>query len=340
MASIETIIEESSVSQRTNQITFKLRVKNSSLQVVKVLSIKPKLPEGAKLVEISDSSIATAKIRRKALLDDLNSLLKQYLLVTSEGFREDWVRTQREGMKRILSFSGLAKVYYHMLFGFLNFESILVTELKSINYQIHSSTEAKVAFDKWLSKSEQHKNISSIFEAKVEQLQELESSMSQDEKEFVASIQSSESIYLTYIIEFKRGVIDPKMYRFSVDVDHQKEDTQGVQNSTSFSNVEISPRPWCLSIIAMLSGALGVFIKNSQVENFNFDTLLLNPVIHTNIISASIVALIFFNIYEHTSLGKGFKLSLSWRSALFIGAITGLAQERIIAAFTALLGVG
>ncbi len=83
------------------------------------------------------------------------------------------------------------------------------------------------------------------------------------------------------------------MYRFSVDVDHQTEDTQGVQNSTSFSNVEISLRPWCLIIIAILSGALGVFIKNSQVENFNFDTLLLNPVIHTNIISASIVALIF-----------------------------------------------
>jgi hypothetical protein len=338
MASIETTIDETLVNQRTNQITFKLRVKNSSLDLVKVLSIKPKLPTGAKLVEISDSTIALAKVKQKNLLDDLNGLLKQFLLVTSEEFRDDWISNQREGMKKVLSFSGFAKIYYHILFGWMNFESILISELKSINYQIDSSKEAKVAFEKWISKSEKHQIIASLFEAKVDQLEELESSMSQDEKEFIASIQSGESIYLTYIIEFSRGFFDPKMYRFSVDVDHQ-ESNSGVQSSTSFSNVEISPKPWCLSVIAMISAALGVFLKNGQEDSFKFDSLLTNSVIHTNMISASIVALIFFNIYEHTSLGKDFKMSLSWRSALLIGALTGIAQDRIIAAFTALLGI-
>jgi hypothetical protein len=51
-----------------------------------------------------------------------------------------------------------------------------------------------------------------------------------------------------------------------------------------------------------------------------------------------VIALIFFNVYEYTSVGKDLGMSVSWRSALLIGALCGLAQDRVLAALKALIG--
>jgi hypothetical protein len=51
-----------------------------------------------------------------------------------------------------------------------------------------------------------------------------------------------------------------------------------------------------------------------------------------------IVAFVFFNGYEYTSLANGIGSSLSWRSALLLGALCGIAQARVLAALRALIG--
>jgi hypothetical protein len=53
---------------------------------------------------------------------------------------------------------------------------------------------------------------------------------------------------------------------------------------------------------------------------------------------ALILALIFFNIYEFTDLGKRFKMMIGWRSALLIGALCGLLGDRILMALKAFVG--
>jgi hypothetical protein len=48
--------------------------------------------------------------------------------------------------------------------------------------------------------------------------------------------------------------------------------------------------------------------------------------------------LIFFNAYEYTSMGKGVGMPISWRSALLIGALCGLLQDRVLAGLKAFFG--
>jgi hypothetical protein len=58
----------------------------------------------------------------------------------------------------------------------------------------------------------------------------------------------------------------------------------------------------------------------------------------TSVVSAAILALLFFNVYEHTSFGRQLRMNLGWRSALLIGALCGLMQERILTSLKSLLG--
>jgi hypothetical protein len=106
------------------------------------------------------------------------------------------------------------------------------------------------------------------------------------------------------------------------------------------TNVQISPYPFSLTIVAVLSALLGVLIRVS-LEGAK------DPLANLALLAGSgqllvgpIVALIFFNVYEYTSLGKGITMSVSWRSALLIGALCGIAQDRVLAALKALIGIG
>jgi hypothetical protein len=48
-----------------------------------------------------------------------------------------------------------------------------------------------------------------------------------------------------------------------------------------------------------------------------------------DLLVAPIVALIFFNVYEYTSVGKDIAMPLSWRSALLIGALWDSSRPHI-----------
>jgi hypothetical protein len=48
-------------------------------------------------------------------------------------------------------------------------------------------------------------------------------------------------------------------------------------------------------------------------------------------------ALVVFNVYEHIGLRDRFKVPVSWRSALLIGILCSLFQDRLLAALGTLL---
>jgi hypothetical protein len=58
--------------------------------------------------------------------------------------------------------------------------------------------------------------------------------------------------------------------------------------------------------------------------------------VHTT--AAIILALVFFNVYEFTEMGKKLIIGIGWRSALLIGVLCGILGDRILAAVKALLG--
>jgi hypothetical protein len=54
--------------------------------------------------------------------------------------------------------------------------------------------------------------------------------------------------------------------------------------------------------------------------------------------SVSLTAALFYNAYEWTEFGKKLDTGAGWRSALIIGGISGLLNERVIAALQDLFG--
>jgi hypothetical protein len=55
-------------------------------------------------------------------------------------------------------------------------------------------------------------------------------------------------------------------------------------------------------------------------------------------IAAMITGAVFFNIFEFTSLADKFKMTISWRSALLIGFLCGMLNDRVLQALKAFFG--
>jgi hypothetical protein len=73
-----------------------------------------------------------------------------------------------------------------------------------------------------------------------------------------------------------------------------------------------------------------------QVMPFNQAVSLLIDSFGASVIAAEtvagmILAVVIFNIYEHTDLRRGLKMGVGWRSALLIGVLAGLFTNRFLA---------
>ena len=51
-----------------------------------------------------------------------------------------------------------------------------------------------------------------------------------------------------------------------------------------------------------------------------------------------ITALFFYNVYDSTDVGRKIKVGVGWRSALIIGGLSGLLNDRVVEALRGLLG--
>ncbi len=65
---------------------------------------------------------------------------------------------------------------------------------------------------------------------------------------------------------------------------------------------------------------------------------LVQDAVSMNTIGGMILALVIFNVYEHTDLGTKVKMGVGWRSALLIGVLAGLFSERLLQALNVFLG--
>ncbi len=180
--------------------------------------------------------------------------------------------------------------------------------------------------------------IRSLYLAKVEQLERLESRMDEGERRVLATIEPGQAFTSTYVIRFLRGRFEPQKYQVGIDIVYDDSSPDGPQATGASAAVQISPYPSSLSLIAICSSLLGVLLQRALLGSEAPLSDLSNMLIGGRILVAPAVALIFFNGYEYTALGKNLPMTLSWRSALLIGALCGLAQDRILAALKALIG--
>lgn len=341
MAGLTIKLEEQLSDLRSDQIAYKVTIQNTTSEPITILSVEPNVPVGAKVLEITDNSFAEYFSKKSELISELSTLLGHFLWVTSESFREKYIEAQHESLKKIFNFSGILKIYISLVFDRKSLASRLDQTDATYKFRISSVEDARTALKTWIDAPHQHFGIETLFKAKLQQLESVDSRLSESEQKgsSLTTIEPDSSFSATYVLKFKRGLLDPRKYQVSFSAKHKKNHPDSSpQSSSAATNVLISPSPVNLTIVAVISALLGILLRGSLGDEQNKFLEFANLAKTGQIFVGPVIALIFFNIYEHTSIGKGLNFSINWRSALFIGAMCGLAQDRVIAALKALLG--
>ena len=328
-------LEEQLSDLRSEQIAYKLTIENPGTTPIRLLSVEPRVPVGARLLEITDTSLAEASARKAELLQELNRLLSQFLWVVSTSFRETWLERQREVLRKIFSFAGVL----HLYFNTRSFQARMQREFDSLAYKIGAAADARAAFERWMKGTTEFPTITSLFEAKTEQLERVEERVDENDRPGLTTIEPSSFFTATYVLKFSRRLFEPRKYQLAFDATFQSQDAGMPQSNSVATNLQISPYPLSLTIVAILAALLGVLVRVSLAGAADPLQEMAALARSGQLLVGPIVALIFFNAYEYTSLGKELTMSVSWRSALLIGALCGLGQDRILAAMKALIGV-
>lgn len=174
---------------------------------------------------------------------------------------------------------------------------------------------------------------------KMEQLAKLESQMQDQKTSSLATIEPDSFFAMTYILKFPRRLLNPKKFNLSIEGSFSEANKEERHVGSTTTSLIISPKPYVLTVIAVVSSLLGVLLKvamDSSSENFRAE--LLSALLGKDSMVAIILAIIFFNVYEFTGLGKKFQIGVGWRSALLIGSLCGLAGDRVLGALKAFIG--
>lgn len=337
MPSPEFKLEEQLPDARSDQIAYKLTISNPDSFPVRLLSVQPRVPVGATIVDVTDSSLAQANAQKAALLEELNRLLRQFLWVTSASFRQEWIDQQKVVIKEIFSVVGFLSIYIQLFFRSSSLQARMKKEFESFSFKVSSAADARSAYEKWMVSNTSHEAVIALFDEKTKQLERIESRMDESERPGLTSIPPGGFFTATYVMKFARSAFDPRKYQVGFEASYSTADTPPQSNSLATS-VQISPYPLNLSLVAVLSAFLGILVKLSVSPESDPFSEMFKLAQTGQLLVGPIVALIFFNVYEYTSVGKDVAISVSWRSALLIGSLSGLAHDRILAALKALIG--
>jgi len=344
-------LREISPDFRSKEMTFELIISNNNDFVVNIVDITPLIPDNCILLESKEYSNLTLGYKYNKLTKELTFLAQEYLKIDNKPFQQKYselyAQSFTELVKTMSTLSGIARLYYYTFKHLFKpnekyYVSKSLEKLNSINYNIDNYSDAKIFKDKFMDNADPNNLFVLPFIFKFDKLEILESQLNpqnQLSKKTLFTLEQGALFNATYIVRFKRNKLVTSRQLISLIITYQKENNVTSQNTKVSKGIEISPSPLILSVIAVISGILGVLLKFSINPKNNFDALFAteNNFIN-NMIASSILSLIIFNTFEYTELFKTIRNRLAWRTALIIGFSCGIASNRIFEAFFAFLG--
>jgi len=356
---------------RSNEIAYIFKVTDNSPQAILLTSITPRIPENVEIVEVKDPSSVALKIKHTDLCKDLSELIQNYLITRVEVVNNVFLQRLKEIIldifkdyfKITFGFIGLGflKIFSYILNGvFLEKIKILIRRSRAYTIKIESRADAQRAYERWITGATGDLSlIKEVFETKMGQLLEIEEAMKTDAKSSaIATIEPSSFFAMTYVLRFPRRAMNPRKYTIAIEGGYsyvRKPSGQTERHvGAATSSLIISPQPWFLTTVAVVSSFLGVVLKNAQLDagvnasqkspppsadqGLSLIEVLTRSLHSAQILTAAILALVFFNIYEYTDFGKKLRMGIGWRSAMLIGVLCGLIGERFLAAIKTLVG--
>ncbi len=350
MAKVKFSLVEQNSDVRSSDKAYEFRIDNQDASAISLLSITPRIPEGVELVEVKNPSLLAVKARYSNLCEELTIILKRQQFISYKALRDQiaqvnadyWNETTSKFssfLGQAISFTlGLKKSRQRELSARMN------QEFSSFFYVIENKSHGEIALAKLLEDESVSKSIKETFELKVKQLIELDKKLGSDfESSSLATIEPESFYAVTYILKFPRSYIDSRRFNISIEGSFSKSASAERHVGGATASVIISPKPYILSLIAIASSLLGLTLKTNidvsvPEKNLDFYTQMQQAFTQGPVLSSAILALVFFNVYEFTDLGRNLKLNIGWRSALLIGILCGLLGDRILFALKALIG--
>lgn len=152
------------------------------------------------------------------------------------------------------------------------------------------------------------------------------------DKDSLATVEPGSFFGATYVFRFRRHLVEPRKFNIVIEGTYSEHGKPEKHSGSASASMIISPNPLTLTMIALISAILGVTLRFALKGIFPFHGIefLMSA------LSASILALVFYNVYEFTEIGKKITIAIGWRGALAIGVFCGLMQERIVNAIQTL----
>ncbi|MGZ8845880.1 MAG: hypothetical protein ACXW3C_05400 [Pyrinomonadaceae bacterium] len=332
-------LEEQFSDLRSKEVAYKFTIENQGPSGIELLSISPRIPEDVVLKELKESSFVAVKAKHAELCAELTELIKDHLLITSKEVREKALQIEIDQLKAAVeSVSNPFRGYLELLSG--RFSKNLAEQRKRSNaftFKIENVKDGHLALKEWFEVTDASNMITKeIFEAKLKQLQQLGNDSDPEFKSAsIATIEPGSLFSMTYILKFPRYMLSPRKFNMAIEASYSELDKKYIGGAAA--SIIISPVPFTITLLAVVASLMGVVLKVAIEKQSISRREIGRALIGSPGISAVILAIIFFNVYEHTDLGKKLAFGVGWRGALLIGALCGIGADRILAAIKALI---
>lgn len=361
MPKIEFSLEEQNTDKRSNEITYKFTVNNHSSTPIKLLRLITRIPENVKLIEATQPSSTALKSQHNDLCKEISVAVDDFLFVYVKKFRDKNAQVTEQAIKGMMSLSHLMRLYFLWMYSFRRRRRDSVIEnldkhFKTYSPRIENALDADNVYQAWLKDHEEAEQyLASLIRLKIAQLKLLETGMSVDSNaSILATVESDSSFSITYVLKFDREYLEQRNYNLSIEGIYYEQGSSQELSGAASTSLVISPNPLSVTLVAMAASILGVSLKtgmavaSSTAKLSSLPTSLadITKIIHSSdtsrfiiqVLCGLIIALVFFNIYEHTEIGKKVNMNVSWRSALLIGMLSGLLEDKILKAIMAIIG--
>jgi hypothetical protein len=344
-------VEPQNADPRSLQFQCVVTVENGGPKRVQIISLRSLIPAGATEQQVFD----TSNYKRRELEQiyaDLSNLLSLFLFKESQGFRNSIIDVARSALKDITSGSFTLRVWDLLLHN-----TVLDALRRGLDQQrawsvtIRNSRQAQAYYAKFLAPREQEQengDFCGLFQAKIADALLLEQEFGDlPLDEVVTEVEPGTSFVRMYVYNCERQYLIPRAYTFAFDcayriaTDTAEAPTASIKHRGGSIATTIAPKPFILTIISILSSLLGALLKlamDAKLPNEIFSVSGLAALPLQPFVAAMITALFFFNIYDATEIGKKINVGAGWRSALLIGGLSGLLNEKVVAALQSLLG--
>lgn len=329
---------------RSSEAAYKFTIENLNSEAIELLSVTPRIPEDVILVDVKDPSVAAAMLKHAQLCSELTNLLEGQLVVLSEEIRHQRAVALREVFEEAAKISlrrAVQLLFTRTLSGKLE---EAWSRFQAISYTIEDAADAERVYKDFLVGEDVDDTLKKMYEAKLAKLKELEEEMDYSKSASLATIQSGSFYAVIYVLRFPRSWLESRRFNFEVESAYTEADQTDPHFGGATTTVVISPKPGILTLIAVLSSLLGVILRiGISASGLGAQTAFYREVYAAltgaEAIAAAILAFVFFNVYEHTELGKQIRMGIDWRSAVLIGALCGLLADRIVAAIQGFVGL-